>query len=123
MRNFFLLLFTFSTYLIFAQVKKIPLDTMVVTNHSIVINGQNLSYQATAGTQPVWNAKGEPTGIASQVFANQDFGYHKVNIERPDRRHAVVPGDRAHRSGAAGHGCTRRLLGVGPGLRDDDRLG
>ena len=34
------------------------------------------------------DAKGEPTGIASQVFANQDFGYHKVNIERPDRRHA-----------------------------------
>lgn len=34
------------------------------------------------------DAKGEPIGIASQVFANQDFGYHKVNIERPDRRHA-----------------------------------
>ena len=34
------------------------------------------------------DAKSEPTGIASQLFANQDFGYHKVNIERPDRRHA-----------------------------------
>lgn len=34
------------------------------------------------------NDKGEPTGIASQVFDNQDFGYYKINIERPDRRHA-----------------------------------
>ena len=31
---------------------------------------------------------GDPIGIASQVFSNQDFGYYKVNIERPDRRKA-----------------------------------
>lgn len=30
----------------------------------------------------------DPIGIASQVFNNQDFGYYKVNIERPDRRKA-----------------------------------
>lgn len=27
-------------------------------------------------------------GIAAQIFDNADFGYHKVNIERPDRRKA-----------------------------------
>ncbi len=27
-------------------------------------------------------------GIASQMFNNEDFGYYKVNIERPDRRKA-----------------------------------
>lgn len=32
--------------------------------------------------------KGEPTGIASQIFNNNDFGYYKVTIERPDRRYA-----------------------------------
>ncbi|WP_201616192.1 type I restriction-modification system subunit M [Psychrobacter immobilis] len=37
-----------------------------------------------------FNAKGEPIGIASQVFDNRDFGYHKVTIERPDRRHAQM---------------------------------
>ena len=31
---------------------------------------------------------GDPIGIASQVFSNSDFGYYKVNIERPDRRKA-----------------------------------
>lgn len=30
----------------------------------------------------------DPIGIASQVFNNDDFGYYKVNIERPDRRTA-----------------------------------
>ncbi|MBN0009340.1 N-6 DNA methylase, partial [Pseudomonas aeruginosa] len=27
-------------------------------------------------------------GIAARVFDNRDFGYHKVSIERPDRRKA-----------------------------------
>lgn len=30
----------------------------------------------------------EPIGIASLCFDNSDFGYYKVNIERPDRRKA-----------------------------------
>ena len=34
------------------------------------------------------DANNDPIGIASQVFSNSDFGYYKVNIERPDRRKA-----------------------------------
>jgi type I restriction enzyme M protein len=34
------------------------------------------------------NEQHEPVGMASKVFDNQDFGYYKVNIERPDRRKA-----------------------------------
>jgi type I restriction enzyme M protein len=34
------------------------------------------------------DANNDPIGIASQVFDNSDFGYYKVNIERPDRRKA-----------------------------------
>lgn len=37
---------------------------------------------------------GEPVGIASQVFNNQDFGYYKVTIERPDRRKAGFSAER-----------------------------
>lgn len=40
------------------------------------------------------NSKGELTGIASQIFNNADFGYHKVTIERPDRRHAQFTDER-----------------------------
>lgn len=31
---------------------------------------------------------GDPLGIASKVFNNEDLGYYKVTIERPDRRKA-----------------------------------
>ncbi|ALP53306.1 DNA methylase [Candidatus Tenderia electrophaga] len=33
-------------------------------------------------------------GIAAQVFDNSDFGYYKVNIERPDRRKAQFTAER-----------------------------
>jgi len=33
-------------------------------------------------------------GIAAQVFDNRDFGYHKVSIERPDRRKAQFSAER-----------------------------
>ena len=33
-------------------------------------------------------------GIAAQIFDNQDFGYYKVNIERPDRRKAQLTKER-----------------------------
>ena len=32
----------------------------------------------------------EDEGIAAKLFENSDFGYHKVNIERPDRRRAQL---------------------------------
>jgi type I restriction enzyme M protein len=37
--------------------------------------------------------EGDPTGIATQIFNNDDFGYYKVNIERPDRRKAQFSAD------------------------------
>ncbi|TBZ72474.1 type I restriction-modification system subunit M [Rhizobium leguminosarum] len=40
------------------------------------------------------DASGDPTGIAVQIFDNTDFGYHKVTVERPDRRRAQFSADR-----------------------------
>ncbi len=37
---------------------------------------------------------GDAIGIASQIFDNSDFGYYKVNIERPDRRNAQFSDER-----------------------------
>ena len=36
----------------------------------------------------------DDAGIAAQVFDNADFGYYKVNIERPDRRKAQFSNER-----------------------------
>jgi type I restriction enzyme M protein len=52
---------------------------------------------AYLGFQPVErhiDANGDPTGIAVQIFDNTDFGYHKVTIERPDRRRAQFSAER-----------------------------
>jgi type I restriction enzyme M protein len=37
---------------------------------------------------------GDAIGIAVQIFDNQDFGYHKVTIERPDRRSSGFSAER-----------------------------
>ncbi|WP_246747445.1 HsdM family class I SAM-dependent methyltransferase [Nitratireductor aquibiodomus] len=52
---------------------------------------------AYLGFEPIERAlddNGDPTGIAVQVFDNEDFGYHKVTIERPDRRSAGFSAER-----------------------------
>lgn len=40
------------------------------------------------------DANNDPVGIAVQIFDNSDFGYHKVTIERPDRRRAQFSAER-----------------------------
>src|SRR5690554_1624718 len=40
------------------------------------------------------DANNDPVGIAAQIFDNQDFGYYKVTIERPDRRRAGFSAER-----------------------------
>ncbi|WP_412972815.1 type I restriction-modification system subunit M [Glaciecola sp. MF2-115] len=46
------------------------------------------AYLDCADIERTLGANNDAVGIASQVFNNEDFGYHKVNIERPDRRKA-----------------------------------
>ncbi|WP_413692081.1 type I restriction-modification system subunit M [Psychromonas sp. KJ10-2] len=46
------------------------------------------TYLDAASVERQLNDNNDPTGIAAKVFNNDDFGYYKVNIERPDRRSA-----------------------------------
>ncbi|MDT0689855.1 carboxypeptidase [Salegentibacter sp. F188] len=77
----FLLLVTLSC---FAQKVEIPVDTTVVTNHSVTINGENINYSATTGFQPVWNETGEP--IASLYYTY----YQRSGIKNQENRPLVV---------------------------------
>ncbi|ENV70145.1 hypothetical protein F947_01030 [Acinetobacter towneri DSM 14962 = CIP 107472] len=47
---------------------------------NVYLNGQDVERGLDANNDPI--------GLASKVFNNSDFGYYKVNIERPDRRKA-----------------------------------
>lgn len=46
------------------------------------------TYLACIAIERGLDENNDPVGLASQVFSNQDFGYYKVTIERPDRRKA-----------------------------------
>ncbi|GAB3671839.1 type I restriction-modification system subunit M [Salinisphaera aquimarina] len=46
------------------------------------------AYLAFARIEREIDANNDPVGIAVQLFDNEDFGYHKITIERPDRRRA-----------------------------------
>lgn len=52
------------------------------------------TYLDCAAIERELDANGDPAGIASQVFRNEDFGYYKVTIERPDRRKAQFTAER-----------------------------
>ena len=52
------------------------------------------AYLKFAPIEREMDANNDPTGIAVQIFDNEDFGYHKVTIERPDRRRAAFSAER-----------------------------
>ena len=52
------------------------------------------TYLDCAAIERKLDKNNDPVGIASQVFRNEDFGYHKVTIERPDRRKAQFSEER-----------------------------
>ncbi len=68
----------------FSQQVKLPVDTMVVTNHAVTINGKNINYTAQTGTQPVWNEKGTP--VASLFYTY----YKRTDIKNTENRPLVI---------------------------------
>lgn len=50
------------------------------------INEITQTYLDAADVERQLSETNDPIGIAAKVFNNDDFGYYKVNIERPDRR-------------------------------------
>lgn len=59
-----LFLFKFST----AQERKLPIDTLVTTQHSVMVNGTTFSYTAQIGTQPVWDELGKPIAALHYTY-------------------------------------------------------
>ena len=76
--SFFCLLISFLSY---TQKRKLPIDTIVITNHSTIIKGEKLNYQAQTGTQPIWDDDGNP--IASLFYTYYKRTNIKSSSERP----------------------------------------
>ena len=78
-----LLLFLGAT-ISFGQGRTLEPDHQVVTEHQVTIRGKSIPYTATAGTQPVWNDKGET--IASLFYTY----YQRSDIKNQDARPLVI---------------------------------
>ncbi|MBV1888014.1 MAG: carboxypeptidase [Urechidicola sp.] len=76
-----LVIFIISVSLSFAQDRIIDTDSTVITKHQTTINGKSFPYQATTGTQPVWDADGKP--IASLFYTYYQRTDIKDNSNRP----------------------------------------
>ncbi len=65
----------------FSQSRTIPVDTTIVTQHSVTTNGSSFTYTATTGTQPVWDELGKP--IASLHYTYYTRNNIKNRAARP----------------------------------------
>ena len=64
-----------------AQERKLPVDTVVTTQHNVTINGNPINYTAKTGTQPVWDESGKP--IASLHYTYYTKNNVKDRASRP----------------------------------------
>ena len=51
-----------------AQERKLPIDTLVTTQHSVTVNGNSFTYTAQTGTQPVWDETGKPIAALHYTY-------------------------------------------------------
>lgn len=63
-----------------AQKRYVPVDTIVISNHTTVIKGETIKYQAQAGTQPIWNNNGIPIATLFYTF------YRRTDIKNINKR-------------------------------------
>ena len=84
MKKIFTLFCALITFSSFAQQVKVPVDTTVVTNHSVTIKGKNINYSAQTGMQPVWDDQGNP--IASLYYTY----YKRSDIKNTENRPLVI---------------------------------
>ena len=67
-----------------AQSRSLPADTTVITNHKTTIKGKRIEYQATTGTQPVWNEAGNPIAAVHYTY------YERTDVKRQNTRPIMI---------------------------------
>ncbi|MFY0592496.1 S10 family peptidase [Roseivirga sp.] len=68
----------------FSQIREIPIETAVVTNHEVSIKGKKVPYAATVGTQPVWAEDGHPIATLFYTY------YERTDVKDKDTRPLVI---------------------------------
>lgn len=71
-------------FLTFSQDLKVPIDTVIVTNHSVNIKGLTVNYEAKTGFQPVWNSEGHVTASLYYTY------YRRTNDKQGNKRPLII---------------------------------
>ena len=78
-----LLAFGFFTTLT-AQKVSVPVDTTIISNHSVAIKGKTIPYQAELGFQPVWDDMGNPVATLNYTY------YSRTDIKDNQTRPLLI---------------------------------
>lgn len=65
---------------LYAQDRKISIDTIVTTYHNTKIKNETVNYLAQTGTQPVWNQAGKPIATLFYTY------YKRIDIKNGSQR-------------------------------------
>ena len=84
MKYFFTAFMLLGTLLSFSQSRSIPLDTLVKTTHNTTVKGENFSYTAETGTQPVWDKEGAPMATLFYTY------YTRNNVKDRANRPLII---------------------------------
>ncbi|TCP26809.1 carboxypeptidase C (cathepsin A) [Tenacibaculum skagerrakense] len=84
MKKFILLTILLLEINIYAQDKRIPTDTTIVTSYSAIINGKKITYKAQTGTQPVFDENGT---VKASLFYTY---YYRTDVPKSEERPIVM---------------------------------
>jgi carboxypeptidase C (cathepsin A) len=79
-----IMLFVFLAGDILAQDRKLPIETKVVTDGAVTVKGQRVPYRVTTGTQPVWDANGDPIASLFYVY------YERSDVQDKSKRPLMI---------------------------------
>jgi carboxypeptidase C (cathepsin A) len=80
----FLITFLFVQLISAQKSRMIPADTAIISNHEVTIKGKKVPYSATIGTQPVWNAEGNPIATLHYTY------YQRTDVTNNSVRPLVI---------------------------------
>lgn len=114
MRNLFLFCFCLVIkHVAFGFDIHIPIDTAIVSENTITIQGQKIDYEATTGMQPVWDAEGK-------VIASLHYTYYKKKgVKDMSRRPLLI----SFNGGPGSASCWMHIAYSGPVLLEIDEEG
>lgn len=93
--------------------REIPVETKVVTRHEVTVKGETFPYEATVGTQPVWDEDGQPIATLFYTY------YRRTDIEDTDRRPLLI----SFNGGPGSASVWMHLAYTGPRMLNIDQEG